>query len=92
MFCLFAKHDVQSNKIEHNGNIKENTYNSIYIDIYNKKIQDVPTVPCFNCERLCFLKQLKCFSNNCQDNFLYFFKFKYNIVQHHTYVYIFTQY
>jgi len=34
---LLAKHDVQSNKMEHNINIKENTHNSIYIDIYNKK-------------------------------------------------------
>jgi hypothetical protein len=34
---LFAKYDVQSNKMEHNINIKENTHNSIYIDIYNKK-------------------------------------------------------
>jgi hypothetical protein len=60
---LLAKHDVQSNKIEHNVNIKENTHNSIYIDIYNKKIQDVPMIPCFNSKYLCFLKQLKCFSN-----------------------------
>ncbi len=51
---LLAKHDIQSNKVEHNVNIKENTHNSIYIDIYNKKIQDVPIIPCFNCERLCF--------------------------------------
>ncbi len=34
---LFAKHDVQSNKIKHNVNIKENTHNSIYINIYNLK-------------------------------------------------------
>jgi hypothetical protein len=33
---LFTKHDVQSNKIEHNVSIKENIHNSIYIDIYNK--------------------------------------------------------
>jgi hypothetical protein len=39
---FLTKHDVQSNKIEHNVNIKENTHNSIYIDIYNKKIEDVP--------------------------------------------------
>jgi len=32
---LFAKHDVESNKIEHDVNIKENTHNSIYIVIYN---------------------------------------------------------
>jgi hypothetical protein len=32
---LLAEHDVQLNKIEHNVNIKENTYNSIYIKIYN---------------------------------------------------------
>ncbi len=35
---LLAKHDVQSNKMEHNINIKENTHNSIYIEIYNKQI------------------------------------------------------
>jgi hypothetical protein len=35
------EHHVQSNKIEHNVNIKENTHNSIYIDNYNKQIQDV---------------------------------------------------
>ncbi len=51
---LLAKHDVQSNKIEHNVNIKENTHNSIYIDIYNKQIQDVPIIPCFSSERLRF--------------------------------------
>jgi hypothetical protein len=51
---LLVKHDVQSNKIEHNVNIKENTNNSIYIDIYNKRIQNVLIIPCFNCERLCF--------------------------------------
>ncbi len=33
---LLAKHDVQSNKIEKNVNIKKNSHNSIYIDIYNK--------------------------------------------------------
>jgi hypothetical protein len=27
---LFAKHDVQSNQIKHNVNIKENTHNSIH--------------------------------------------------------------
>jgi hypothetical protein len=32
---LLAKRDVQSNKIEDNVNIKGNTHNSIYIDIYN---------------------------------------------------------
>jgi len=35
---LLAKHDVQSNKMEHNINIQEITHNLIYIDIYNKKI------------------------------------------------------
>jgi hypothetical protein len=44
-------YDVQLNKIEHNVNIKENKYNSIYIKTYNKQIQDVPIIPCFNCER-----------------------------------------
>jgi hypothetical protein len=53
---FFTKHDVQSNKMKHNVNIKENTHNSIYINIYNKKIQDVPIIPCFSCERLCFKK------------------------------------
>jgi hypothetical protein len=53
-----VEHDVQSNKTEHNIIIKENTHNSIYIDNYNKKIQDVLIIPCFNYERLCFKKQL----------------------------------
>jgi ABC-type transporter MlaC component len=53
---LLVEHDDQSNKIKHNANIKENTHNSIYINIYNKKIQDVPIIPCFSCERLYFLK------------------------------------
>jgi hypothetical protein len=53
---IFAKHDVQSNKIKNNVNIKETTHNSIYIDIYNRQIQDVPIIPCFGCERL-FLKK-----------------------------------
>jgi hypothetical protein len=35
---LIAKNDVQSNKIDYNVNIKENTHHLIYIDIYNKKI------------------------------------------------------
>jgi hypothetical protein len=35
---LLVKHDVQSNKMEHNINIKENTHTSIYNDIYNKQI------------------------------------------------------
>jgi hypothetical protein len=60
---LLVKHDVQSNKIEHNINIKENTHNSIYIVIYDKQIQDVPIIPCFSWEMLWFLKQLKCFLN-----------------------------
>jgi hypothetical protein len=70
---LLAEHDVQSNKIEHNVNIKENTHNSMYIDIYNKQIQDVHIIPCFNCERLCFLKQLKCFSNQLSKQFSMYF-------------------
>ncbi len=48
------KHNVQSNKIEQNVNIKNNTQNSIYIDNYNKQFQDVPIIICFSCERLCF--------------------------------------
>jgi hypothetical protein len=53
--------DVQWNKIKHNVNLKENAKKSIYIDIYSKQIQDVPIIPCFNCERLCLKKQLICF-------------------------------
>jgi hypothetical protein len=60
---LLAKHDVQSNKIKHNVNIKETTHNSIYINICNKQIQNVPIIPCFNCERLCFIKKRNYFSN-----------------------------
>jgi hypothetical protein len=67
---FLAKHDVQPNKIEHNNvNVKENTHNSIHIDIYNKQIQEVPIVSCFNVERLCFLKQHKCFSNQLSRQF-----------------------
>jgi hypothetical protein len=51
---FLARHDVQSNKIEHNVNIKENIHNSIYIHIYNKQIQDISIISCFSCERLCF--------------------------------------
>jgi hypothetical protein len=43
---LFVEHDVQSNKIEHNVNLKENTHNSMYIYIYNNQIQDVHIIPC----------------------------------------------
>jgi hypothetical protein len=48
------EHDVQSNKIKHNVNIKENTHNSIYIDNYNKQFQDIPIIPCLSYERLYF--------------------------------------
>jgi hypothetical protein len=34
-----------------------------YTLTFKKIIQDVTTIPCFCCERLCFPKQLKCFSN-----------------------------
>jgi hypothetical protein len=71
---LLAKHDVQSNKIEHNVNIKENTHNLIYIDIYNKKIQDVFIIPCFSSKKLCFLKQLKCFSNQLSKQLSIYFQ------------------
>ncbi len=58
---FFVELDVQWNKIKHNVNLKENAKKSIYIDIYSKQIQDVPIIPCFNCERLCLKKQLICF-------------------------------
>jgi hypothetical protein len=51
---LLTKHDVQLNKLRHNVNIKEDTHNSIYIDIYNKQIEKFPIISCFSCERLCF--------------------------------------
>jgi len=51
---FFVKHDVQSNKLKHNVNIKENAKKYIYIEIYNKQIQDVSIIPCFSCERLFF--------------------------------------
>jgi len=60
---VFCRTWVQSNKVKHNVNIKENGKKLIYIEIYNIQIQDVPIIPCFSCERLCFIKQLKCFSN-----------------------------
>jgi len=43
--------------------MNEHAHNSTYIDIYNKKIKDVPIIPCFCCERILFLKQLKKNSN-----------------------------
>jgi len=51
---VFVKHDVQSNKLKHNVNIKKNAKIYIYIEIYNKQIQDVSIIPCFSCERLFF--------------------------------------
>ncbi len=70
------KPDAQSNKIKHNVNIKENIHNSIYIGIYNNKIQDVPIILCFNCGRLVFKNNLKVFQINCQNNILHILKFK----------------
>jgi hypothetical protein len=70
------EHDVQSNKIEHNVNIKENAYNLIYIDNYNKQFQDVPIITCFNFERVVLKNNLNVFQINYQYNFLYTFKFK----------------
>jgi hypothetical protein len=46
----------------------------MYIEIYNKQIQDVPIIPYFGCERLCFLKQLKCFSNQLSRQFSIYFQ------------------
>ncbi len=62
--------------MEHDVNIKENTHNSIYIEIYNKQIQDVHIIPYFSDEMLFFRNNLNVFQNNCQGNFLYIFKFK----------------
>jgi len=47
-----------------------------------------PIIPCFSCERLCFKNNLNVFQINYQDNFLYTFEFKQDLVQHHTYVQI----
>ncbi len=48
-------------------------HNSIDIDIYNEKIQYIPIIPCFSCEKLCFQKQLKCFSNQLSKQFFIYF-------------------
>jgi hypothetical protein len=39
---ILTKHHIQPNKMEHQAKINEHEHTSIYIDIYNKKIQDVP--------------------------------------------------
>jgi hypothetical protein len=38
---FFAENDVQLNKVKPNVNIFKNAKKSIYIEIYNKQIQDV---------------------------------------------------
>jgi hypothetical protein len=40
--------------VKHHVDINEHAHNSIYINIYNKKIQDVPIIPYFYCESLFF--------------------------------------
>jgi len=52
------------------------TYNLIYIDNYNKRIQNVPIIPCFTCEGYVFKNNLDVFQINYQKTFLHTFKFK----------------
>jgi len=59
--------------VKHHVDINEHAHNSIYINIYNKKIQDVPIIPYFYCESLFFLNNLNIFQINCQNKV---FKFK----------------
>jgi hypothetical protein len=73
---FFVEPDAQWNKRKHNVNIKENEKKSICIDIYNKQIQDVIVIPCFDCERLFFKNNLNVLKTNYQNNFLHIFKFK----------------
>jgi hypothetical protein len=44
------------------------------LTIIIKKIQNVSIIPCFNCERLCFIKQLQCFSNQLSRQLSIYFK------------------
>jgi hypothetical protein len=55
---ILVKQHVQWNKVEYNVEINEHIRFSIYNDIYNKYIQNIPIVFCFCHERLCFLKQI----------------------------------
>jgi hypothetical protein len=69
--------------------ISKNTRNSIYIDNYNKRIKDVHIIPCFSCERLCFLKQLKCFSNQLSKQLSIYFQIQIKLYLTSTYVQVF---
>jgi hypothetical protein len=65
---IHVKHHVQSNNVKH-VKMNEHTYNSTYIDIYNKCIQNVPIIPCFCCEWLFFKNNLNIYKIECQNNF-----------------------
>jgi hypothetical protein len=53
-------------------NSKKKTCESKHVNTYRQKIQDVPITPCFCCEKLCFLKQLKIVTNKLAQKITYF--------------------
>jgi hypothetical protein len=52
---------------------KKNTHNSIYIDIYNKQIQDVHIIPYFSCEKVIYFKTIF-FSNQLSKQLSIYFQ------------------
>ncbi len=50
--------NMKFNKMKQNIMLiqKKNTHNSIYIDIYNKQIQDVHMIPYFSYEKVMYFK------------------------------------
>jgi hypothetical protein len=56
--CNF-KNIKQMHDIKNYINSKEDTCESKHVNTYRQIIQDVPITPCFCCERLCFLNNLK---------------------------------
>jgi hypothetical protein len=43
---IHVKHHVQSNNVKH-VKMNEHAHNSIYIDIYNKQMQDITIIPIY---------------------------------------------
>jgi hypothetical protein len=54
---IHVEHHVQSNNMKYVKR-NEHAYNSIYIDIYNKQMQDVTIIPFIFWWKIIFLKQL----------------------------------
>jgi hypothetical protein len=73
---ILTKHHIQPNKMEHQVKINEHEHKSVYVDIYNKKIQGVPINSCICCEKLFLKNKLNIFQINCYNNFLNIFKFE----------------